>query len=122
MVLDFKDLYIKYEGHPRFHSERLVEDDVVEVIVQKLEVVLFTNKGDLYGDPDLGCNLEYFLWETKVPVGDIKTAVVDQINTYVPELNQIGYTFTINIYEGSYRDILYLNFVIKGYNYTMLVS
>jgi len=122
VVLDFKDLYIKYEGHPRFHSERLVEDDVVEVIVQKLEVVLFTNKGDLYGDPDLGCNLEYFLWETKVPVGDIKTAVVDQINTYVPELNQIGYTFTINIYEGSYRDILYLNFVIKGYNYTMLVS
>ena len=122
MVLDFKDLYIKYDGHPRFHSERIVEDDVVEVIVQKLEMILFSNKSSLYGEPNMGCNLEYFLWETKVPVADMRTLVVDQINNYVPELAQIGYDFTINLYEGDYRDILYLNFVIKGYNFQMLLQ
>jgi len=122
MVLDFKDLYIKYPGHPRFHSDRIVEDDIVEVIVQKLEMALFTNKGDLYGEPNLGCNLEYFLWETKVPVADLRNIITDQINYYIPELNDIGYTFNIQLYEGTYRDILYLNFIIKGYNYEMLLK
>lgn len=122
MVLDFKDLYIKYDGHPRFHSQQIVEDDVIEVIVQKLEMVLFTNKGDLYGEPDLGANIEYFLWETKIPVTDIRALITDQVNTYIPELNQIGYDLDIQLYEGSYRDILYLNFIIKGYNFEMLLQ
>ena len=122
MVLDFKDLYIKYDGHPRFHSDRIVEDDVLEVIVQKLEMILFTMKGDLYGGQDLGTNLEYYLWDTKLPVGDIKNVVIEQINNYIPELNEIGYNFTVNLYEGSYRDILYLNFVINGYNFEMLLK
>jgi hypothetical protein len=122
MILDFRDLYIKYDGHPRFHSNRVVEDDVIEVIVQKLEMSLFTNKGALYGEPNLGANLEYFLWETKVPVADIRRIVVEQINAYIPELNQIGYDFNIELFEGSYRDILYLNFIIKGYNFEMLLK
>lgn len=122
MVLDFKDLYIKYEGHPRFQSKQIVEDDIIEVIVQKLEMILFTNKGDLFGEQNLGCNLEYFLWETKVPVTDIKNLVEEQIDYYIPELKELGYSLNIEIYEGSYRDILYLDFVIKGYNYEMLLK
>jgi len=122
MILDYRDLYIKYSGHPRFHTSDIVEDDIVEVIVQKLEMILFTNKGDLYGEPDMGCNLEYFLWSTKLPVADIKSNIINQINIYAPELNELGYTFNIELYEGSYRDILYLNFIIKGYNYEMLLK
>lgn len=122
MILDFKDLYIKYDGHPRFHSNEIVEDDIIEVIVQKLEMILFTNKGTLYGEPNMGCDLDYYLWETKVPVSDLKNSISDQIDTYVPELNQIGYDFTAELYEGSYRDILYLHFVIKGYNFEMLLK
>lgn len=122
MVLDFKDMYIKYDGHPRFHSDRIIENDIVEVIIQKLEMVLFTNKGSLYGEPNFGSNLEYFLWETKVPVSNIRSMVVDQITTYIPELNELGYEFTIDLYEGSYRDILYLNFIIKGYNFEILLK
>jgi len=122
MVLDFKDLYIKYDGHPRFHSNIIVEDDIVEVIVQKLEMILFTNKGDLYGEPNMGCNLEYFLWQTKVPVPDIRNLIMEQINTYIPELNDLEYSFDIQLYEGTYRDILYLNFIIKGYNFEILLK
>lgn len=122
MILDYKDLYIKYDGHPRFHSNRIIESDVIETIVQKLEVVLFTNKGDVYGEPQLGCNIEYLLWETKIPVSEIKKNISRQIDIYIPELNELGYDFNIELYEGSYRDILYLNFKIKGYNFEMLLK
>jgi hypothetical protein len=122
MILDSKDLYIKYDGHPRFHSDRIVEDNEVENIAQKLEMVLFSTKGSLYGEPNLGSDLDYFLWETKVPVSDIRSVIAEQINTYIPELNQLGYEFKIDLYEGTYRDILFLNFAIKGYNFQILLK
>jgi phage baseplate assembly protein W len=113
---DVKDLVIRYPGHPKYQEGRIVEDDDVEVIVQKLEMILFTNKGEVLGDTDIGCNLEYYLWQTKVTTGNLKSKVNEQIQKYIPELVTMGYTLSVDLFEGTLRDILYLNFVIKGYN------
>jgi hypothetical protein len=113
---DVKDLVIRYPGHPRYQEGRIVEDDEIEVIVQKLEMVLFTNKGEVLGNVDIGANLEYYLWQTRVATGTLKKKIEEQISTYIPELIQLGYSLSVNIYEGTVQDILYLNFIIKGYN------
>ncbi len=113
---DVKDLVIRYPGHPKYEPDRIVEDDEIEVIVQKLEMILFTNKGEILGDINLGANLEYYLWQTKVTTGNLKFKIEEQIVKYIPELIKIGYTFELQLFEGTLRDILYLNFVIKGYN------
>jgi hypothetical protein len=113
---DVKDLVIRYDGHPKYEKNRIVEDDEIEVIVQKLEMILFTNKGEVLGDIEIGCNLEYYLWKTRVTTGTLKSKVEEQIANYIPELSALGYLFNIDLYEGTLRDILYLNFVIKGYN------
>lgn len=113
---DIKDLVIRYPGHPKYEPDRIVEDDEVEVIVQKLEMILFTNKGEVLGDVEMGCNLEYYLWQTRITTGNLKSKVEEQITMYIPELTRLGYTLSVNLYEGTLQDILYLNFVIKGYN------
>jgi len=113
---DVKDLIIRYPGHPKYDSSRIIEDDEVEVIVQKLEMLLFTNKGEVLGDTNIGANLEYYLWQTRVTTGNLKSKVEEQISKYIPELIILGYTFDVSLYEGTLRDILYLNFVVKGYN------
>jgi hypothetical protein len=56
------------------------------------------------------------LWQTNVTTGNLSKLVKEQINKYIPELNSIGYDFSLDLYEGTVRDILNLNFVIKGYN------
>jgi hypothetical protein len=111
-----KDLVIRYPGHPKYEPGRIIEDDEVEAIVQKLEMILFTNKGEVLGDTNIGVNLEYYLWQTRVTTGSLKSKVIEQINTYIPELNDLGYQFELYLYEGTVRDILYLNFIINGYN------
>lgn len=117
MVLkDVKDLVIRYDGHPKYISDKIIEDDEVEVIVQKLEMILFTNKGEVFGDLNLGANLEYYLWQTNVSEVNIKRIVEEQIEIYIPELIVIGYTLDLYLYEGDVRDILNLDFVIRGYN------
>ena len=110
---DIKDFNIRYKGHPKYNESRFVEDRTLEFIVQKLEMVLFTNNGDLLDDYEFGANLEYYLWSTKVPVGKIKKQIQNQIDTYIPELNTIDYTLNVDIYQGTARDILQVNIVIK---------
>lgn len=112
---DVKDLVIRYDGHPKYEVNRIVEDDEVEVIVQKLEMVLFTNSGEVIGS-GIGANLEYYLWQTRVSTNTLRRQIEQQIFEYIPELIQLGYEMSVDVYDGVYRDILYLSFIIKGYN------
>jgi hypothetical protein len=115
-IRDYKDIYIKYEGHPKYSSEYIIEDDVINVIIQKLEMILFSRKGEVLGDPDMGCDIEFYLWKTKVPAKQIKKIITDQIVIYIPELTQLEYDINIEIYEGTIQDIMYITTTIKDYN------
>jgi len=110
---DIRDLNIRYVGHPKYNANRILEDRTVEYVVQKLENVLYTNKGDILGDPDFGANLEFYLWSTSVPVERLQAEITSQIDTYIPELNQMDYKLELELYEGTARDILIVNVTIK---------
>ncbi len=119
---DIKDLNIRGKDHPKYSSTRVIEDRTIEFVIQKLENVLFTNKGDVLGDPDFGANLEYYLWTTNVPVAKIESEIRQQINKYIPELNSMEYSISTEIYEGTARDILQINIKIKDNNINFIVK
>jgi len=110
---DIRDFNIRGEEHPKYNSRRIIEDRPIEFIVQKLENILFTNKGDVLGDPNFGANLEYYLWSTQVPSTKIEREIGIQIDLYLPELNKYDYEYKVELYEGTIRDILYVNFRIR---------
>ena len=110
---NIKDLNIRGDEHPKYNDRRIIEDRPIEFIVQKLENVLFTNQGDVLGDPNFGANLEYYLWSTSVPANKIEKNIQDQIDEYIVELNTYDYEFSVDLYEGTLRDILYINFRIR---------
>lgn len=121
-INDFKDFNIRWEGHPKYKTDKIIEDDIVEVIVQKLEMLLYTNKNEVLGSDcfDFGANLEHYLWETQVPNSTLKSSIINQINKYIPELNTIGYEFELTLYDLPVRDAMELNFRIRGYNVSFL--
>jgi hypothetical protein len=121
-VPDFKDVYVRWPGHPKYNSRKIIEDDLVEVIVQKLEMILFTNANEVYGDSSFGASLEYYLWETNLSNTNLKSIIIEQVNNYVPEIMTLGYTFDLKLYEGTLRDIMVLDFVIKGYNVAFVLQ
>lgn len=116
MPKDARDFTIRYPGHPRYLSTKIVEGDPVEVILQKLEMVLFTNRGEVLGDPSFGASLEYYLWRTELPANSIKSEIDDQVHQYVPELNQMGYRSSVDLYKGSVRDIMVVNIFFSDRN------
>lgn len=119
---DIKDLNIRGTKHPKYNSNRILEDRPIEFVIQKLEMILYTNKGDILGDPDFGANLEYYLWSTNVPVSKIERELINQIDTYIPELNNYDYTLNLELFEGTIRDILFINIRIKDKEVDFLIS
>lgn len=117
MELDFTDFYIAYPGHPRFNNKELVEDEVVRVIIQKYEMILFTNKGELLGDPNFGADLERLLHNTMVSSETVKDNIIKQISLYIPELNDIKYELDILFYQDpeNYQDVMEINFKVREY-------
>jgi hypothetical protein len=114
---DFTDFYIKYPGHPKFNDISLIEDEIVRVIVQKYEMILFTNKGELLGHPDFGGDLERLLHKTKVGAPYVEKNLNEQISTYIPELTGIPYELNVTFEQNpnSYSDIMFIDFKIKDY-------
>ncbi len=119
---DFKDFYIKGEKSLKYVVNKMIESDVINVVVQKLEMLLFTRTGEVYGQPEFGADLEFYLWQTDVSVKDLRGMIIGQISTYIPELDSMGYQLTVNVYEGSVQDILVLDFIIQGYNVEFIVN
>lgn len=119
---NIKDLNIRGINHPKYNSERIIEDRPLEFIIQKLENILFTNKGDVLGDSEFGCNLEYYLWSTSVPTSKIERIIKEQIDAYIPELNQLEHSIKLELFEGTVRDILYVNIVIMDKPVNFVIS
>ena len=117
MANSFIDFYIGYPGHPRFKNLELIEDDIVRVIIQKYEMVIFTNKGELLGDPNFGAGLTELLYETRISAESVEADIRAQIADYIPELEGIDYDLNVEFVEDpeNFQEIMLVNFTVAGY-------
>jgi len=122
MAFDFKDFYILYPGHPRFNNTQIIEDDLIRVILQKWEMILFTNRGDLFYDPDFGGDLVRYLHDTKLSAETIESELRGQIRTYISELESTTYTLKVTFYEDPERYQEYMEVYFKLLEYEVYAS
>jgi hypothetical protein len=99
-------------------------NDILRVVIQKWEMVIFTEKGEVFGEPNLGADLSHYLHETRLSAESIKESLNDQISYFIPELNGIDYTLEVEILEDSenYQEYMEINFSIKDIELYIIVS
>lgn len=121
---NFIDFYIRYPGHPDYIPLELIEDDVVKVIIQKYEMILFTNKGEVLGEPNFGGNLTELLHETKLSSESVQGELMAQIADYIPEIDNMSYELVVNFYDDpeNYQEYMEINFTINGYEVYATIS
>ena len=124
MAFDFTDFYIIYPGHPRFNNLQIIEVDVVRVIIQKWELLIFTNKGELFCDPEFGGDLPKYLHETRLSAESIEMDLRSQISEYIEELQSIEYKLEINFFEDPerYQEYMEIKFEISEYEVFAVVT
>lgn len=115
MAFDFTDFYIRYNGHPLYSPEEVIQDEIILVIIQKVEMILFTQRGDLLGDPDFGANLEFYLHQTRVSASTVEQEIRTQFSIYIPELNSIPYELNVTFTEHPeiFTDVMLVDFQLK---------
>lgn len=121
---NFVDFYIGYPGHPRFRSSEIIEDEVIRVIIQKYEMIIFTNKGELLGDPNFGANLTALLHETRLSAEAIEADIRAQISDYIPELDNVEYGLLVEFFEDPerYQEYMVINFSVNDYEVVATVN
>ncbi len=112
---DFTDFYIRYKGHPTYSPFELIEDEVVRVIVMKVEMILFTDKGEVLGEPNFGADLNQFLHQTRVSADFVKKQIVEQLLIYVPELDNIQYFLNVEFAKNppDFQDVMFIDFRVQ---------
>ena len=85
----FKDLSVTFKKHP-------VTDDLVQVkdkaaIVQAIQGLLLTKKGERPFQPELGCDVQNMLFEPLdyASAGTIKQEIRETINRYEPRVTVV---------------------------------
>ena len=119
---DIRDFYITYIGHPRYKEGEIIVEDIVRLVINKIEMVLFTNKGEFIGDINFGCDLPRYLWQTNVSVDFIRGIIQEQYDTYIPELRDFNTVLDVQIVEGQLQDIMVINTTINEFKVNTIFS
>ena len=113
--------YILSEGNSKYSPDEFVVEDATRVILQKIEMCLYTNKGEVMADIDLGCDLEFLLWNTRVSTDYVRSVILQQFQTYIPELFTRNFSLEVSMIEGNYTDQMVIALAIDEYKIEALI-
>ena len=104
-----RDIYTIPNAESRYKSGVLEINNELDEIIQQVDCLLFTLKGDVLMMPDFGCDLHKYLFETNWNKTAIKHMIESQINTYI-------------YLDGRYKVSVEVEFIKWEYNVGMLVD
>ena len=74
-----REIYLRDASDPRYNPRLLEINDPIEAILSKIRMLIYTNKGEVLGEPDLGMNLESRLFEFLMDEGNIRSDFYAQV-------------------------------------------
>lgn len=104
-----REIYAIPANEGRYKKNIVEITSELDTIIQQVDLILFTNKGDVLLAPEFGCNLEQYLFETNWSAEAIKEMVMTQIRDYV-------------YLDGSYSVDVDVNFYKWDFNVAMVVD
>ena len=117
------DVYLKIPEDPNYDPTQIeVEDDLFN-FVQYIEMILTTNRGDVFGAPEMGANLEAYLWNQQVSAGTIKSEITKQIFLFCQDMaSRIPFDIEVTFFKGDITDSILVDIVINGETVLGIVS
>jgi phage baseplate assembly protein W len=109
-MASLRDFYMRTPDDPKYRADQVEIADDLEATLQGIRMTLFTNRGEVLGDPDFGVSLNNYLFEFSVDPFSVSREASDQINRYVGETRKRKIEVKPSIYadQVSNRDILVL--------------
>jgi phage baseplate assembly protein W len=108
------DIYLRIPTDPNYDPTQIDGDDEFQQFLQLIEMLLTTKKGEVLGNPELGCNLEQFLWNDQISSSSVKTEIMTQILSYGSDYGyRISYDIDVNFIAGPITDSILVDVYIE---------
>lgn len=95
-----KELYFRDSTDSRFNDKKLEEDNSKECLLNKIRMILYSNRGEVLGAPEIGLNLEEHLFDFNAPLEFIRTKFYAQLSKYVPEVKDYKIDIDFDVVQG----------------------
>lgn len=104
-----RDIYAIPNAEGRYKSGVMEINNELDEIIQQVDCLLFTRKGEVLMMPDFGCDLHRYLFDTTWNTTVIKHMIESQINTYI-------------YLDGKYNVSVNVEFIKWEFNVGMIVD
>lgn len=108
------EFYVRADGDPNFDPYKVHSESEIAQVITQIETLLFTNKGEVLGEPNLGVNLEDLVYTLNYNESMINSLINQQINQYVPLAGKYNVQIETSFYKGTVRDIAQINISIDS--------
>lgn len=108
------DFYVKTLGDPNYDPTKVHTESELAQLIGQIETTLFTNRGDVLGEPNFGCNLEDLVYSLNYNEQQVQDVVKQQLKTYVPLATKYDVKTTVAFYRGEVRDIAQIDIEIDS--------
>jgi len=108
------ELYIKYPTDPNYDPTQVQTNSEIEMLITQIQTILFTNSGEVMGDAGFGCDLEKLVYELGVNEHNIRSKIVNQLNTHCPLAQKYNLDVQVDFVKGTVRDIAFIDITIDS--------
>lgn len=108
------DIYLRSDDDPLFKSGVIDISDNLSILLMQIEMCIFTEKWEVFGEPRLGLGLESLLWETNLSEIEIKRKLETNIQRYCPYSRYYEVKVNVIFSEGEVYDYCVLDVVVDG--------
>jgi len=110
-----KDFYMRSDGDPKYKNGILQVSDETEEAISQIKMTLFTEKGEVLGEPEFGLDVNKYLFDFDTDPFGLSSQASSQVERYVSasKLKNIEITpskFT----DDKDRDVFVLDINING--------
>lgn len=112
-----KEIYCRTSEDPGYDPTLVETNSVLEGVLTKIRMILFTQRGEVMGSEGLGMNLEELLFRFSFDELGVQNQFNNQLYLYVPESAVFNVSLKVNFVPGTVRDLAYLNIYIDGTKY-----
>ena len=92
---------------------QLEENELIQILIDELQMLLFTRPGDVLGEPELGIDLRNFLWETNLSNFELEKYTKFQINKYILMSKLFDIKVNVRLIKEDITDTAFIDIIVN---------
>lgn len=108
------DFYVRTYGDPNYDPYKVHSESEVAQLIGQIETMLFTNRGEVLGEPAFGANLNDLVYTLGYNELQIQDIIEEQMKLYIPLSYKYNVSTTVSFFRGEVRDIAQIDITIDN--------